>query len=217
MTEPVALPRPPRIGDPAPDFEAETTQGLLRLEDFRGSWLVLFSHPADFTPVCASELIAFAAIRGTLRELHCELLGLSVDSIFSHIAWVRSLEKKFAVAIDFPLVADTAGEMARRYGMLMPGESPTEPVRMTYVIDDRQIIRAFWAYPMTTGRNVEEILRLVAALAATDAHGVATPAGWKPGEPGLAPPPRTQAMAEELAKAAGPACPDWYFCKKEMP
>ena len=108
---------PPRIGEPAPDFEAETTQGILRLEDFRGSWLVLFSHPADFTPVCASELIAFAGIRERLRALHCELLGLSVDSVFSHIAWVRSLAERFSVVIDFPLVADTAGEMARRYGM----------------------------------------------------------------------------------------------------
>jgi len=217
MTDPVVPMGPPRIGEPAPDFEAETTQGILRLEDFRGSWLVLFSHPADFTPVCASELIAFAGIRERLRALHCELLGLSVDSVFSHIAWVRSLAERFSVVIDFPLVADTAGEMARRYGMLMPAESPTEPVRMVYVIDDRQIIRAFMAYPMTTGRNVEEIWRLVAALMATDAHGVATPAGWKPGEAALAPPPRTQAMAEERAAARGAACPDWYICKKEMP
>ncbi len=216
MTDPVAPACPPRIGDPAPDFEAETTQGILRLEDFRGSWLVLFSHPADFTPVCASELIAFAAVRETLRQRHCELLGLSVDSIFSHIAWVRSLEHKFAVTIDFPLAADTTGEMARRYGMLMPAESPTEPARMTYVIDDRQIVRAFMAYPMTTGRNVEEIVRLVTALMATDAHGVATPAGWKPGEAGLAPPPRTQVMAEERARASGTTCPDWYYCRKEM-
>ncbi|MHC1713822.1 MAG: peroxiredoxin [Solidesulfovibrio sp.] len=217
MTDPVALPSPPRIGEAAPDFEAETTQGILRLEDFRGSWLVLFSHPADFTPVCATELIAFANIRDKLRALQCELLGLSVDSVFSHIAWLRSLEKKFAVTIDYPLIADTTGEIARRYGMVMPAESRTEPVRMAYVIDDRQIVRAFMAYPMTTGRNVEEILRLVAALKATDAHGVATPAGWKPGDAGLAPPPRTRAMAEERAKASGTSCPDWYFCKKETP
>ena len=118
----------PRIGDPAPDFEAETTHGILRLEDFRGSWLVLFSHPADFTPVCASELVAFAGVRETLRAMHCELLGLSVDSIFSHIAWVRSLREKFDVAIDFPLIADTTGEMARRYGMTMrPNRPPSLP------------------------------------------------------------------------------------------
>lgn len=209
-------PAMPRIGEPAPDFEAETTQGILRLEDFRGSWLVLFSHPADFTPVCASELIAFAGVRERLRTLGCALLGLSVDSVFSHIAWVRSLESKFAVHVDFPLVADVTGEMARRYGMLMSAESPNEPVRMTYVIDDRQIVRAFMAYPMTTGRHVGEIVRLVTALQTTDAQGVATPAGWKPGEPVLASPPRTQAMAEERAKAGGAACPDWYYCKKEI-
>lgn len=217
MTDSVALSCPPRIGDPAPDFEVETTHGILRLEDFRGSWLVLFSHPADFTPVCATELIAFAGIREALAKLGCELLGLSVDSVFSHIAWVRSLETKFAVTIDFPLAADTTGEVARRYGMLMPTESRNEPARLTYVIDDRQIVRSFAAYPMTTGRNVAETLRLVAALRTTDAHGVATPAGWKPGEPVLAPPPRTRAMAEELARAGGATCPDWYFCKKETP
>ena len=206
----------PRIGETAPDYEAETTHGILRLEDFRGSWLVFFSHPADFTPVCASELMAFAGVRATLRDMGCELLGLSVDSIFSHIAWVRSLEEKFGAAIDFPLVADTTGEVARRYGMTMPAESPTEPARVVYVIDDRQCVRAYMAYPMTTGRNVAEIVRLVAALQATDAHGVATPAGWKPGDGVLAPPPRTQAMAQERAKAAGPNCPDWYFCKREL-
>jgi peroxiredoxin (alkyl hydroperoxide reductase subunit C) len=129
---------------------------------------------------------------------------------------VRSLEEKFGAAIDFPLVADTTGEVARRYGMTMPAESPTEPARVVYVIDDRQCVRAYMAYPMTTGRNVAEIVRLVAALQATDAHGVATPAGWKPGDGVLAPPPRTQAMAQERAKAAGPNCPDWYFCKREL-
>jgi len=217
MTDSADLPSPPRIGEAAPDFEAETTQGMLRLEDFRGSWLGVFFPSAGFTPVCATELIAFAGVRGRLRELGCELLGLSVDSIFSHIAWVRSLETKFAVSVDFPLVADTTGTMARRYGMVMPAESPTEPARAACVIDDRQIVRAYMAYPMTTGRNVHEIVRLVAALRATDAHGVATPAGWKPGEPVLVPPPRTQAMAAERAGLAGAACPDWYFCKKEMP
>ena len=217
MIDPASLPAPPRIGETAPDFEAETTQGILRLEDFRGSWLVLFSHPADFTPVCATELIAFAGVRDRLRQLGCELFGLSVDSIFSHIAWVRSLEEKFGVAVDFPLAADTTGEIARRYGMIMPAESATEPARVVCVIDDRQIVRASLAYPMTTGRNVEEIVRLVAALRTTDAHGVATPAGWKPGEAALAPPPRTQASAAERAGVGGSSCPDWYFCKKEMP
>ncbi len=215
MSEDEARPFPPRIGEPAPDFEAETTQGILRLDDFQGSWLVLFSHPADFTPVCATELVAFAGAREALRSLGCELLGLSVDSIFSHIAWVRSLESRFSVTIDFPLAADVTGEIARRYGMLMPAESPNEPARTTFVIDDRRIVRAYAAYPMSTGRDVGEIVRLVAALRTTDAHGVATPAGWKPGEAALAPPPRTQAMAEKRAREGGASCPDWYYCKKE--
>lgn len=217
MTEAVTAACSPRIGEQAPDFEVETTHGILRLEDYRGGWLVLFSHPADFTPVCASELIAFAGIAPALRKLHCELLGLSVDSIFSHIAWLRALEEKFGVAVDFPLAADTTGDLASRYGMLMPAESRTEPSRVTFVIDDRQIVRAFLAYPMTTGRNVEEILRLVQALMTTDAHGVATPAGWKPGEAVLAPPPRTLAMAGEWAREGGTACADWYYWKKETP
>lgn len=216
MTDAASPSCPPRIGEPAPDFEAETTHGILRLEDFRGKWLVLFSHPADFTPVCASELVAFAAVAPTLRQLGCELLGLSVDSIFSHIAWVRSLKERFDTVIDFPLVADAAGEMARAYGMLMPVESRTEPARVTYVIDDRQIVRASLAYPMTTGRNIEEIVRLVRALLTTDAHGVATPANWRPGEAVLAPPPRTRAMAEERAGDADPSRPDWYYCTKEI-
>lgn len=216
MTAAVATACPPRIGEPAPDFEVETTHGILRLGDFRGSWLVLFSHPADFTPVCASELVAFAAVAPALRRLGCELLGLSVDSIFSHIAWLRSLEERFGTVIDFPLVADTTGEMARAYGMLMPVESRTEPARVTYVIDDRQIVRAAQAYPMTTGRNIEEILRLVQALQATDAHGVATPANWRPGEAALAPPPRTKAMAQERAGSGEAARPDWYYCTKEI-
>lgn len=215
MTEPDLRQGPPRIGEAAPDFEAETTQGILRLEDFRGSWLVFFSHPADFTPVCASELVAFAGARQKLRSLGCELLGLSVDSVFSHIAWLRALENHFDTVIDFPLIADTTGEIARRYGMLMPAESPNEPARLVFVLDDRQIVRAFLAYPMTTGRSVEEIVRLVAALQATDAHGVATPADWQPGEAFLVPPPRTRAMAEERAKQVGTSCPDWYYCIKE--
>ncbi len=217
MTDAVALSCPPRIGEAAPDFEAETTHGILRLEDYRGSWLLFFSHPADFTAVCTSELLALAEIQEQLRRIHCEILGLSVDSIFSHIAWVRSIEEKFGVTVGFPLAADTTGEIARRYGMVMPAQSPNEPVRTVFVIDDRQVVRASLAYPMTTGRDMAELLRLVKALQATDAHGVATPAGWQPGDPALAPPPRTQAMAAERARDAGPACPDWYYCQKELP
>jgi peroxiredoxin (alkyl hydroperoxide reductase subunit C) len=207
-----AMPRMPRIGEPAPAFEAETTQGDLRLDDYAGSWLVFFSHPADFTPVCTTEFLAFAKLYPAFKENGCELLGLSTDSVYSHIAWVRSIETVFGVRIAFPIVADAGREVARAYGMIMPAESGTEAVRTVFVIDDRQIVRAVLSYPMTTGRSVEEILRLVQALRATDKHGVATPAGWLPGDKVIVAPPRTQEMAEERVKAGDPDCRDWYFC-----
>ncbi len=206
----------PRIGEPAPDFEIETTQGVLRLEDFKGGWLILFSHPADFTPVCATEFVAFARLHPRLREMNCELLGVSVDSIFSHIAWIRSIEETFKVKIDFPVAADLNKEIAGKYGMVMPGESGTETVRAVFVIDDRQIIRAIVYYPMTTGREVEEFARLVAALQTTDRHGVATPEGWRPGDPVITPPPRTVELAGERLALGDPSCKDWYFCLKNL-
>jgi len=206
----------PRIGDKAPDFEIETTQGVLRLEDFKGSWLILFSHPADFTPVCTTEFVAFAKLHPALRERNCELLGVSVDSIFSHIAWIRSIEEKFGIKIDFPVAADLNKEIAGKYGMVMPGESGTETVRAVFVIDDSQIVRAIVYYPLTTGREPAEFLRLVTALQTTDKHGVATPAGWRPGDPVIAPPPRTAELAAERAAEGGPDCKDWYFCLKNL-
>ncbi len=209
----------PRIGEPAPDFEIETTLGVLRRDDFKGTWLVLFSHPADFTPVCTTEFAAFAKIHPRLRTLNCELMGVSVDSIFSHIAWIRSIEKLFGVKIDFPVAADLNKELAGQYGMLMPGESGTETVRAVFVIDDKQIVRAIIYYPLTTGRNVEEIVRLVTALQTTDKHGVATPADWKPGDDVISPPPRTREMADERMASAisGDAqCKDWYFCTRKL-
>ncbi len=209
-----ASPFPPRIGEPAPAFEADTTQGTLRLDDYAGSWLVFFSHPADFTPVCTTEFLAFANRYDAFRENGCELLALSTDSVYAHIAWARAIEATFGVRIAFPIVADASGEVARAYGMLMPAESATEAVRAVFVIDDRQTVRAIMYYPMTTGRNVEEILRLVQALRTTDRHGVATPAGWLPGDKVVVSPPRTQEMAEERVKAGEPDCRDWYFCLK---
>ncbi len=205
------LPSPPRIGEPAPAFEVETTQGTLRLDDYAGSWLVFFSHPADFTPVCTTEFLAFANLSPAFKENGCELLALSTDSVYAHIAWVRAIEATFGARITFPIVADASGEVARAYGMLMPRESATEAVRAVFVIDDRQVVRAVLYYPMTTGRNVEEILRLVRALRTTDRHGVATPAGWLPGDKVIVSPPRTVEMAEERVKAGDPDCRDWYF------
>ena len=207
--------RLPRLGEPAPDFEAVTTQGTIKLEDYKGSWLILFSHPADFTPVCTTEFMAFAEIYEELQKRGVELLGLSVDSVSSHIAWVRNVEEKTGVKIPFPIIADLSKEVTLRYGMIHPGQSKTETVRCVFVIDPNQIVRAILYYPLTTGRNMYEILRLVDALQTTDQHGVATPANWKPGDMVVVPPPNTQEMAEERLKQ-GYECLDWYLCKKKL-
>jgi peroxiredoxin (alkyl hydroperoxide reductase subunit C) len=207
--------RLPRLGEPAPDFEAPTTHGTIRLEDYKGSWLVLFSHPADFTPVCTTEFMAFAEIYDELQKRGVELLGISVDSITSHIAWVRNVEEKAGVKIPFPIIADLNKEVAERFGMVHPGQSKTETVRCVFVIDPNQIVRAMIYYPLTTGRNMAEILRLIDALQTTDEHKVATPANWKPGDMVIVPPPNTQEMAEERLKQ-GYECIDWYFCKKKL-
>ena len=206
----------PRIGDAAPQFEAETTFGTLKLEDFKGSWLILFSHPADFTPVCTTEFIGFAQIHSQLRELNCELMGLSIDSVYSHIAWVRNIEKNLGQKISFPVIADLNKEVAMKYGMIMPGESKTETSRCVFVIDEKQILRAMIYYPLTTGRNMDEILRLIQALQTSDKNGVATPANWRPGDKVIIPPPKTVEMAAERVKDSKYECTDWYLCKKQL-
>ncbi|MDD8014622.1 MAG: peroxiredoxin, partial [Acidobacteriota bacterium] len=147
----------PRIGSPAPQFEAVTTHGVLKLEDFKGGWLIIFSHPADFTPVCTTEFIGFSEIHPKLREMNVELMGLSIDSVYSHIAWARNIEEKFGKKISFPIIADLDKQVATLYGMIMPGESKTETSRAVFVIDDKQIIRAIIYYPPSTGRNMDEI------------------------------------------------------------
>jgi len=208
--------RLPRIGEPAPDFEALTTHVRVKLEDFKGGWLVLFSHPADFTPVCTTEFIAFAEIYPELQKRGAELLGLSVDSISSHIAWVRNIEEKTGMKIPFPIIADLNKEVSTAYGMIHPGESKTETVRCVFIIDPKQIIRAILYYPLTTGRNMQEILRIIDALQTTDEYKVATPANWKPGDKVVVPPPSTQEMAEERVKQKEYECMDWYLCKKKL-
>lgn len=208
--------RLPRLGEKAPQFEAPTTHGTLRLEDYKGSWLIMFSHPADFTPVCTTEFMGFAAIYPELKKLNTELLGLSIDSVYSHIAWVRNIEEKMGVRIEFPIIADLNKDVATKYGMIMPGESKTETSRCVFIIDDKQILRAMIYYPLTTGRNMDEILRTIKALQTTDKHGVATPANWRPGDKVIVPPPQTQEMAAERVKESGVECTDWYFCKKEL-
>ena len=207
--------RLPRINEPAPEFTAKTTHGPRSLKDYRGKWLVFFSHPADFTPVCTTEFVAFARSYDRFRALNCELLGLSIDSTYAHIAWVRNIKEKFGVEIPFPVIEDLSMQVAHDYGMIQPGASDTSAVRATFFIDPEGKVRAMVYYPMTNGRSVEEFLRLLEALQTSDAHGVATPEGWQPGEKVIVPPPSTAKDAEARAKA-GYEYTDWYFAKTDL-
>lgn len=206
----------PRIGSPAPQFEALTTHGELKLEDYKGSWVILFSHPADFTPVCTTEFIGFQKISPQLKEMNTELLGLSIDSVHSHIAWVRNIEEKFGTKIEFPVIADLSMDVAEKYGMIMPDESSTEASRAVFVIDDKQIVRAVIYYPLSTGRNMDEMVRLVKALQTADEHQVATPADWQEGDRVIVPPAGTQEGSEERMNDDSMECVDFYFCTKEL-
>ena len=207
--------RLPLIGEKAPDFEAVTTQGILKLSDFEGSWLVMFSHPADFTPVCTTEFIAFTKIYSELQKRNTELLGLSVDSVSSHIAWVRNVEEKMGVKIPFPIIADLNKEVSNKFGMIPPAQSKTETVSCVFIIDPESKIRTILYYPLTTGRNMQEILRIIDALQTTDKHKVATPANWNVGDPVVVPPPNSTEGAEERVKE-GYDCKDWYLCFKKL-
>lgn len=211
-------PRPslPTLNSPAPKFTANTTHGPKSLDDFKGKWLVLFSHPADFTPVCTTELVAFARKHGDFQKRNCELLGLSIDSVFSHIAWVRNIEENFDVKIAYPMIADLDMKVAHAFGMVHPGASETATVRCVFVIDDKQIVRAMIYYPMTNGRSVEEILRLVTSLQTADQNACATPEGWTPGNPVVVPPPKTLAAAEARMNEAGIERKDWYLSTKTL-
>ncbi|MGM0859106.1 MAG: peroxiredoxin, partial [Pseudomonadota bacterium] len=203
----------PQINRPAPDFTAKTTHGEKSLSDYRGEWLVLFAHPSDFTPVCTTEFSAFANYADQFKEVNTELLGLSIDSIHSHIAWIRSIKDNFGIDITFPIIADLNMKVANAYGMIQPGASDTAAVRATFVIDPEGILRAMLYYPMTNGRSVEEVLRLVKSLQTSDEHGVATPEAWLPGQPVIVPPPHTSQDAE-ARQSEGYEYTDWYFCKK---
>jgi peroxiredoxin (alkyl hydroperoxide reductase subunit C) len=205
----------PRLNEPAPAFEAVTTQGTLTLSDYEGRWLILFSHPADFTPVCTTEFLAFAEIYPELQKRSVDLLGLSIDSVYSHIAWIRNIEEKNGVRIPFPVIADLNKEVATAYGMLMPGESKTETSRCVFIIDPKGILRAMIYYPLSLGRNMAEILRVIDALQTATANGVATPANWKPGDKVIVPAPNTQEGAEERMKA-GYETVDWYLSRKAL-
>ncbi len=205
----------PRINEPAPAFDAVTTHGRKTNADYEGQWLVLFSHPADFTPVCTTEFMAFAKRHEEFRAINSELLGLSIDSHYAHMAWVRNIKEKFGVDVNFPIIADLDMKVAKDFGMIHPGASDTSAVRATFIIDDKGILRAMVYYPMTNGRSIDEILRLVKALQTSDANGVATPEGWQPGDKVIVPPPATSEAAEARMNE-GYECTDWYFCKKEL-
>ena len=205
----------PRLNEAAPAFEAPTTDGVKKLEDYRGKWLILFSHPADFTPVCTTEFMAFAKRHGEFQAINTELLGLSIDSHYSHVAWIRNIKEKFGVDIPFPIIADLKMDVARAYGMIHPGAADTSAVRATFVIDPNGILRAMVYYPMTNGRSIDEFLRLVKALQTSDEHGVATPEAWQPGDKVIVPPPATADAAEKRI-GEGYECVDWYFCKKDL-
>lgn len=205
----------PRLNEPAPAFEANTTHGVKKLSDYKGKWLVLFSHPADFTPVCTTEFMAFAKAHPEFQKLNTELVGLSIDSNYAHLAWVRNIKEKFGVEIPFPIIEDLSMKVANAYGMIQPGASDTSAVRATFIIDDKGVLRAMVYYPMTNGRSISEFLRLVEALQTSDSHGVATPEGWHRGERVIVPPPAT-AEAAEARMNEGYDCKDWYFCTKTL-
>jgi peroxiredoxin (alkyl hydroperoxide reductase subunit C) len=209
-------PAMPRLNEPAPAFDAPTTHGQRKLEDYRGKWLVLFSHPADFTPVCTTEFMAFAKRHADFQAINTELLGLSIDSHYSHVAWVRNIKEKFDVEIPFPIIADLSMEVAKAYGMIHPGAADTSAVRATFIIDPEGVLRAMVYYPMSNGRSIDEFVRLVKAMQTSDANGVATPEAWQPGDKVIVPPPAT--VEEAAARAANDEyeCTDWYFCKKTV-
>ena len=200
---------PPLLNDLAPDFVARTTMGERRLSDYRGQWLVFFSHPADFTPVCTSEFIAFAKAYPQFKAAGCELLALSVDSLFSHLAWARNIQQHFGVEVPFPIVEDCGLYIAHAYGMVHPAATTSATVRATFIIDPVGIIRAITWYPMSSGRNIGELLRLLIALQASDQHKALTPENWQPGDPMLEAVAVTYAEASAAAGQEGAA--DWYY------
>ncbi|AEP30954.1 peroxiredoxin [Brumicola nitratireducens] len=205
----------PQLNKPAPYFDAKTTHGQRTLEDYKGKWLVLFSHPADFTPVCTTEFIAFAGVAKEFADMNTELLGLSIDSVHAHIAWVLNIKEKFNVDIPFPIIADLSMDIANSYGMVQSGASDTSAVRATFIIDPEGILRAMVYYPMSNGRSVDEFVRLVKAMQTSDANSVATPENWKEGEEVIVPPPHTVADANGR-KEKGYNYVDWYFSKKSL-
>lgn len=204
----------PRLGEEAPDFDIETTYGKMSFADFcKDSWVVLFSHPADFTPVCTTEFMAFADNQDEFDKRNTKLIGLSVDSVYSHIAWIKNIEEKFEVKIKFPIIADIPMEVSYLYSMIHPSVSDVHPVRSIFIIDPNRIIRTMIYYPSSVGRNIKEILRMIDALQVVDKENVATPVDWKPGDDVIIPPPKTIKEADERKHKEHAECKEWYLCK----
>ena len=217
--------RIPLIGETAPSFQAETTQGPIRFpDDYRGKWVIFFSHPADFTPVCTTEFMTFAHMQEEFRALNCELVGLSIDSTFSHIAWLRTIKEKVEfrgmkdIEVTFPVISDLTMEVSKKYGMLQPAASSTQAVRAVFLIDPEGKIRAMIYYPLSNGRNMQEIKRLLIAMQTSDQHKVATPADWTPGEEVIVPPPGSCGAAKERMAPADPnvRAVDWFLSFKRL-
>ncbi len=215
----------PRIGDSAPEFKAVTTQGEINFpSDYKGSWVILFSHPADFTPVCTSEFMTFANLEDKFLEAGCKLVGLSIDGLYSHIAWLRTIKEKIEykgmknIEVKFPLIEDITMNVAKKYGMLQPGESSTKAVRAVFFIDPKGTIRAIIYYPLSLGRNFDELYRALIALKAADEFGIATPADWRPGDDVIISPAGSCNTAKERmdGKEEGLDCKDWFFCTKKI-
>lgn len=206
MTNPTFghIQHPVRLGDPAPDFVARSTQGEIRLSAFRGRWLIFFSHPADFTPVCTTEFVALARRQPAFEALDCALVGLSVDSLYAHLAWVRAIEAQLGVAIGFPIIEDPSMAVGRAYGMIDEASADATAMRSTYFIDPAGVVRAITCYPHSVGRSADEMLRMVRALKAVDSGEGFAPEGWQPGDRLLDLPP-------EASTSLAPG-PDW-FCR----
>jgi peroxiredoxin (alkyl hydroperoxide reductase subunit C) len=218
--------RLPLIGEKAPAFHAETTQGPLNFpDDFKGKWVVFFSHPADFTPVCTTEFMTFATMQPEFEALNCKLLGLSIDSTYSHIAWLRTIKEKIEykgmknVEVTFPVISDLTMDVSRAFGMLQPGASNTQAVRAVFIIDPEGKIRALLYYPLSNGRNMQEVKRLLIAIQHSDLHKIATPANWQPGDDVIVPPPGSCGTAKERVEkpAEGTTVLDWFMVLKKCP
>ncbi len=214
----------PLIGDDAPTFTAVTTKGTINFpEDYKGKWVILFSHPADFTPVCTTEFMTFASMQEEFREMNTELIGLSIDSVFSHVAWLQRIEEKIEykgmknLKIDFPVIADLKMDVAKKFGMVQPNASTTQAVRAVFLMDPEAKIRAILYYPLANGRNMQEIKRLLTALQKSDAEKIATPANWQPGDDVIIPPPSSidDARARLATEEEGRCCLDWFMCLKK--